>query len=173
MRTWFELRPRREQVLITVFVVMAAATWFFSALGRVRGRVDGWRSTQSALSAQQLWLDREADIEARSAAAVRNLDPVRTQDATRLVGTINSLATTAGLNATIETPKTQLTQQFAYHNAAVTFRRTTLPALLAFYDELAKQAPYLNLESINLETDKSAGGAINAKLEISATQITK
>jgi hypothetical protein len=44
---------------------------------------------------------------------------------------------------------------------------------LKFYDELAKQAPYLNLESIALQTDRSAPGALNATLQISATQITK
>jgi hypothetical protein len=173
MRTWFETRHRREQILVTVFVVLAAATWLFSAMGRLRTQVTAWRSTQAATSAQKLWLDRAADIEARSAAAVRNLDPAKTVDPTRLVGTINSLATTAGLSVAIEPPQTQKTQQFAYHTAKVTFRRANLPALLSFYDELAKQAPYLNLESIALQTERTSAGAINATLQISATQITK
>jgi hypothetical protein len=173
MRTWFEARHRREQVLVTLFVVLAAAIWLFSAMGRVRGRVAAWRSTQAALSAQQLWLDRREDIETRSAAAVRNLDPARTYDATKLVGTVNSLATAAGMGVAIDPPQTQRTAQFAYHTARVAFRRTNLPALLKFYDELAKQAPYLNLESIALQTDRSAPGALNATLQISATQITK
>jgi hypothetical protein len=173
MRRWFEGRHRREQVLVTLFVVLAAVAWLFSALGRLRARVDGWRSAQAALSAQQLWIDRRQDIEARSAAAVRNLDPGHTYDATKLVGTINSLATAAGLSVAIEPPQTQRTPQFAYHSARVTFRRTNLPALLNFYDELAKQAPYLNLESIALQTDRAAAGALNATLQISATQIVK
>lgn len=173
MRTWFETRHRREQVLVTVFVVMAAATWLFSSLGRLRTQVAAWRSTQAASAAQKLWLDRREDIETRSAAAVRNLDPAKTKDATRLVGTINSLATAAGLSVAIEPPQTQITPQFAYHNAKVSFRRANLPALLSFYDELAKQAPYLNLESIQLQTERTAPGMVNAALQISATQITK
>jgi hypothetical protein len=173
MRSWFESRNRREQVLVTVFVLMVAFTWFFSALGRMRTRMGDWRSTQTALSAQQLWLDRQAEIEARSAAAVRNLDPARTHDATRLVGTVNSLATGASLSPSIDPPQTQRTSQFAYHTIKVTFRRANLPALLNFYDELAKQAPYLNLESIALQTDRGAAGALNATLQISATQIVK
>jgi hypothetical protein len=121
-----------------------------------------------------LWLDRREDIETRSAAAVRNLDPAKTKDATRLVGTINSLATAAGLGGVaIEPPQTQVTPQFAYHNAKVSFRRANLAALLSFYDELAKQAPYLNLESIQLQTERTAPGLVNASLQISATQITK
>jgi hypothetical protein len=173
MRRWFEARNRREQVLVTAFVIMIALTWLSGAFGRVRSRLADWNSTRTAVAAQQLWLDRQADIEARSAAAVRNLDPAKTHDATRLVDTINALAKGAGLNLAIDPPQTQRTPQFAYHTAKVTFRRTTLPALLNFYDELNKQAPYLNLESIALQTDRSAGGAINATLQISATQITK
>jgi hypothetical protein len=173
MRNWFETRHRREQVLVTVFVVLAAASWLFGSMRRLRTQVAAWRSTQSSISAQKLWLDRREDIEARSAAAVRNLDPAKTVDPTRLVGTINSLATAASLSVAIEPPQTQKTPQFAYHTVKVTFRRAQLPALLSFYDELSKQAPYLNLESIALQTERASAGAINATLQISATQITR
>ncbi len=173
MRNWFAARPRREQVLVTVFVVMAAATWLFGSMRRLRTQVSAWRSTQTATAAQKLWLDRREDIEARSAAAVRNLDPAKTQDATRLLGTINSLATAAGLSVAIEPAQKQSTPQFTYNTTKVTFRRANLPALLSFYDELAKQAPYVNLESIILQTERATPGAINATLQISATQITK
>ena len=50
----------------------------------------------------------------------------------------------------------------------MTFRRANLPALLHFYDDLAKQAPYLNLESIAVQIDRSAGGLLNATLQISS-----
>jgi hypothetical protein len=73
----------------------------------------------------------------------------------------------------IDQPVPQRTPQFVYNSAKVTFRRANLPALLNFYDELAKQAPYLNLESISLQTERANPGAINATLQISATQITK
>lgn len=174
MRTWFETRPRREQILVTVFVMMAALTWLFSSMRRLRTEISDWRSTQEATKAQKLWLDRREDIEARSAAAVRNLDPAKTLDKTRLQGTINTLASAAGLSVTIEPPVEQRTSQFVYYNSKVTFRRATLPALLSFYDELAKQAPYLNLESISLISDgRNNTGAINATLQISSMQITK
>jgi hypothetical protein len=173
MRAWFETRPRREQILVTVFVVMAALTWVFSSLGRLRTRVSEWRSTQAVSASQKLWLDRRDDIETRSAAAVRNLDPAKTLDGTRLQGTINSLAAAAGLSVTIEPAQVQRTSQFIYFNSKVSFRRANLPALLSFYDELAKQAPYLNLESIVLQTERTAPGVINATLQISSMQITK
>jgi hypothetical protein len=173
MRRWFETRHRREQILVTVFVVLAAATWLFGSLRRLRTQVSAWRSTQAATAAQKLWLDRRDDIEQRSAAAVRNLDPAKTQDATRLLGTINSLANAAGLSVAIEPAQKQTTPQFTYNTAKVTFRRANLASVLSFYDELGKQAPYVNLESISLSTERANAGTLNAVLQISATQITK
>lgn len=175
MRAWFETRHRREQILVTVFVVMAALTWLFSSLGRLRRSVADWHATQAGTAAQKLWLDRRDDIETRSAAAVRNLDPARTLDGTKMAGMINSIANGASLGGSmsVEPPQVQRTSQFVYYNAKVSFRRVNLPALLSFYDELVKQAPYLNLESISLQTERSSPGAINATLQISSTQITK
>lgn len=173
MRAWFHSRNRREQLLVTAFVIMGVLIWLTSASGRLQARWADWHSTRAGLGAQQLWLDRQKEIEAASLAAVRNLDPARTFDATKLVATVTSLAGGAGLQPTIDSPATQRTPQFAYHNIKVTFRRANLPALLNFYDELNKQAPYLNLESMALQTDRSTLGALNATLQISATQITK
>ncbi len=173
MRTWFQSRNRREQLLVTFFTVIAALVWLSYSAGRLQKQIAGWRSTRGDLAAQQLWLDRQQEIEAQSVAAVRNLDPARTLDATKLVATVTSLATGAGLQPAIDSPVTQRTPQFAFHTTKVTFRRANLPALLNFYDEMSKQAPYLSLESVALQTDRAAAGALNATLQISATQITK
>lgn len=173
MRTWFQSRNRREQLLVTLFVILGALVWLLSASGRLRTRWTGWRSTQAELGAQQLWLDRQKEIETASLAAVRNLDPARTLDATKLNSTVASLAGSAGLQPAIDPPVTQRTQQFNYHTIKVSFRRANLPALLNFYDELSKQAPYLNLEAVGLQTDRGAAGTLNATLQISATQIVK
>lgn len=173
MRAWFQSRNRREQLLLTLFVGLGALIWLSGAAGRMRTQWSAWRSTQGDLAAQQLWIDRREEIEAAAVAAVRNLDPARTYDATRLVATVTSLASAAGLQPAIDPAVTQRTPQFAFHTIKVTFRRTQLPVLLKFYDELTKQAPYLNLESMALQTDRAAAGALNVTLQISATQIVK
>lgn len=173
MRSWFQSRNRREQLLVTLFVILGALVWVAGAAGRLRARSAGWNSARVELGAQQLWLDRQKEIEAASGAAVRNLDPARTFDATKLVASVTSLAGGAGLQPAIDPAVTQRTPQFALHTIKVTFRRANLPALLNFYDELTKQAPYLNLESIALQTDRGAPGALNATLQVSATQIVK
>ncbi len=173
MKNWFQSRTRREQLLVTLFVMLGALIWLAGATGRLRTRWAGWRSTQTELGAQRLWLDRQKAIEEQSLAAVRNLDPARTFDATKLVATVTSLAGGAGLQPAIDPAVTQRAPQFTYHTIKVTFRRANLPALLKFYDELTKQAPYLSLESVSLQTDRAAAGALTVTLHISATQIVK
>ena len=173
MRAWFDSRNRREQTLLTLFVVMAAIAWLFTSSGHLRARWTGWKSTRIAVAEQKLWLDRQKELEAGATSAVRNLDPAKTMDATKLVATVTSLASGASLQPAIDTPTTQRTPQFAYHTVKVTFRRATLQSLLNFYDELSKQSPYLNLEQIALQTERVGPGMLNATMQISATQITK
>ena len=173
MKNWFQSRHRREQLLVTGFALLGALVWLLSASGRLGVRWRDWRSARIELSAQQEWLDRRKEIETRAGAAIRNLDPARTYDATRLVSTVTSLAAGASLTPSIDSPVTQRTPQFAFHTIKVTFRRATLPALLGFYDELAKQAPYLSLETIAMQTERTAPGMLNVTLQISATQIAQ
>lgn len=171
MRAWFQARQRREQLLITAFIVIAAVVWLSSATGRFRTRWQEWRSARAELATQQVWLDRRQEIESAATAAVRTLDPARTYDATKLVATITSLTSGAGLAPSIDAPVTQRTAQFAYHTSKVTLRRANLAALLKFYDELGKQAPYVNLDQIGLQTERSAPGLLTVTMQISATQI--
>ncbi len=171
MKGWFQARQYREQVLVAVFVLLGAGIWLSSANGRLGRRLGEWRSSREDLAAQQLWLDRAEAIRKQSADAVRNLDPARTYDATRLATTVSALAGHAGLVASIDPPVTQQAGQFAYHQVRVTFSKAVLPALLKFSDELARQAPYLNLEEIVLQSGQATGDTLNATLQISATQI--
>ncbi len=170
MKALFQARTRREQWLVTVLVLGAAAAWLTAALDRARAGWLGWRAESSAAKTQQIWLDRQGEIEAAAAKAVGNLVPERTHDPTRLVTTVTSLATGAGLQPAIEPPQTKRTAQFAYHTIKVTFRRANLAALLNFYDELAKHAPYLNLEQISVAAERGPAGQLTATLQISATQ---
>lgn len=171
MKTWFQSRTMREQMLVTALVLIFAITWFVSALGRVQGRVADWRSAREQGKAQNLWIERQAEIEQRAATAVKNLDPTKTFDPTRLNSTLTTLATGAGLTPSIDAARTERTAQFAYHTVRVTFRRASLAALLAFYDELVKHVPYLNLESMIVQSDRNAPTQLSVTLQISAPQI--
>lgn len=171
MKTWLQARTLREQMLVTVLVVVFAFLWLLSASDRLGARLSDWQSVRKQLAAQELWLKEQAQIDARTGEAIKNLDPARTHDATKLVAAVTSLSTQAGLQPDIAAPATTRTPQFNYHTVRVSFRRASMGAILSLYDELTKQVPYLNLESVTLQGDRANLGQMNVTLQISATQI--
>lgn len=171
MKTWFHAKTLRERMLVTVFILMIGAAWALTAIGRVRSHWSDWQLANADIKDQDSWLTRQAEIEQRSAEAVKNLDPAKTFDATRLVATLSTLTSSQGLGAAIDPPRSERTSQFAYHTTRVTLRRAALPALLNFQDELAKLSPYLTTEQISVETDRGAPGMLNVTLQVSATQV--
>ncbi len=173
LRIWFVSRLLREKVLVLALVLIGALIWLSSASDRLRINLRGFRSAEAALATQQLWLNNQPAIEEAAAAAVRNLDPARTYDATFLVAEIMGIASRSGLAVNTEPPRTQRSSQFAVHTVQVTSRRAELGSLLRFYQELASKAPYLGLEQISLQGDRSAPGMINATLQVVSVELVR
>jgi uroporphyrinogen-III decarboxylase len=173
MKQYFLQRSHREQMLLTLFVVFAGAIWIFAAAGRLRARLQEARLAHADSAAQQLWLDRQADIEARAAAAIKSLDPARTFDATRLASEISTMAREAGLTINTEPPRTTQTPQLAIHSVQVTSRRAALSALLKFYEALNERAPYLGLEQCSLLVERNSGGLLTATLQVSSVEVIR
>jgi hypothetical protein len=173
LRTWFVGRLLREKVLVLALVLLGALIWASSALEHLQTTLRGFRAAESALATQQLWLDNQSTIEDAAAAAVRDLDPARTYDATFLVAEIMGIASRSGLAVNTEPPRTQRSPQFAVHTVQVTTRRAELSSLLRFYQELASKAPYLGLEQISLQGDRSAPGLVNATLQVVSVELVR
>ncbi len=173
IRVWFVARLLREKVLVLALVLLGALIWASSASERLQANLRGFRSAQSALATQQLWLNNRPAIEEAAAAAVRDLDPRRTYDATFLVAEIMGIASRSGLAVNTEPPRTQRSPQFAVHTVQVTTRRAELASLLRFYQELASKAPYLGLEQISLQGDRSAPGLVNATFQVASVELVR
>lgn len=173
MKAFFMRRALREKVLLLAFAALALFLWAGRELGRSRTLWENWRNTRAELAAQQVWLQTGAAIDARAAAATQKLEPARTLNATRLVGELNALASSAGLTADISAQRTDRANQFAFHSVQVTFRRTELPALLKFYRELSKRSPYIGLEQFSLGADRANAGQLNASFRIGSPELTR
>ncbi len=173
LKAWFLSRLLREKVLVLAFAVLGALIWLSSASDRLKAGLRGFKSAESTLATQQLWLDNRPAIEEAAAAAVRNLDPAKTYDATFLVAEIMGIAGRAGLAVNTEPPRTQRSPQFAVHTAQVTTRRADLGALLKFYQELSAKAPYLGLEQVSVQGDRTNPGMINATLQVVSVELIR
>lgn len=170
-KAWFLSRIPREKVLVLAFVLIAALIWLSSASDGIQAQLRAYRSAQSALGTQALWLGNRATIEEAAAAAVRNLEPSKTFDATSLVSAITGIAGRSQLPVNTESPRTQKSSQFAVHTMQVTTRRAELAKLIRFYQELASKAPYLGLEQISMQVDRSAPGLVNVTMQIVSVEL--
>jgi hypothetical protein len=52
-------------------------------------------------------------------------------------------------------------------------RRAELGALLKFYDELGKRAPYITIEQLTLQADRANPALLNASLRVASVEIVK
>jgi hypothetical protein len=86
---------------------------------------------------------------------------------------VAALAAQAQLTPAIDSPRTQRTDDFAYHTVQVTFRRAKMPALITFYRELAKRAPYLALEQVALVADRGNPADLNATFSIFSVEVAR
>jgi hypothetical protein len=173
VKSWFIGRLLREKVLVLAFVLLGALIWLSTASESLKASLRAFRSAESTLATQQLWLNNQPAIEEAAAAAVRNLDPARTYNATDLVAQIMGMAGRSGLAVNTEPPRTQRSPQFSVHTVQVTTRRAELASLLRFYQELAAKAPYLGLEQISVQGDRSAPGMINATLQVASVELVR
>ena len=171
MKAFFLSRGLREKVLLLAFAATALLIWAFRVLGRVEALRDDWRSAQTELTAQKVWMQNAPAIDARAAAATKSLDPFKTLNATRLVGELNQLASQAGLTADISGQRTERTSQFAFHTVQVNFRRVDLAALLTFYKALSKRSPYIGLEQFSLAVDRANPGQLNVSFRIVSAEL--
>jgi hypothetical protein len=173
LQAWFFSRLTREKALVVAFVLLGALIWLSSAGERLTGALRGFRAAEANLAEQQVWLDNRAVIEEAAAAAARHLEPSRTYDATFLVAEVLGMAKRAGLDVVTEPPRTQRSPQFAVHTMQVSTRRAELPAVLRFYQELAGKAPYLGLEQVSLQGDRTNPGLLNVSLQITSVELSR
>jgi hypothetical protein len=172
MKTFFLRRAMREKMLMMAFAGLALVIWAVHLLGRGRSYWNDLQSARAELAAQQVWLQNGPAIDAKAAAATKSLDPTKTLNPTRLVGELNTLASQAGLTADIGSQRTEITNQFAFHTVQMNFRRVDLAALLRFYEELSKRAPYIGLEQSSLAVDRANPGQLNASFRIGSAELS-
>lgn len=171
LKSLFLGRLLREKVLVFVFVLLGALIWLSSAGERLGTNLRGFRAAASELRTQALWLDNRAAIEKAAADAAQHLDPSKTYDATFLVAEVMAMARRSGLTVNTEPPRTLRSPQFAVHTVQVTTRRAELASVLRFYQDLTSKAPYLGLERISVQGDRTAPGTLNITIQIASVEL--
>ncbi len=173
VKTWFFSRVLREKLLVFALVLTGAVIWLSSAADHLKAKLSAFRRAEQTLATQQVWINAAPQIKEAAEAAVKNLDPAKTYNATFLVSKILGLANGAGLTVNTDPPRTQRSPQFSVHTVQVTTRRAELPALIRFYQQLAAEAPYLGLEQVQIQGDRSNPGMVNATLQVASVELVR
>lgn len=173
LKAFFLRRLLREKILLAAFVALGALTWLSNYARRANRFWAAQRTTTAELTEQQQWLDNRATIEAAALKAVKDLDPARTFDDTRLVGELSSLARDHSLRFTNDTPRTERSGQFAVHTVQFNLPKAEWDALRKFYAQLAQRSPYIGIEQFSLAADLANPAQLNASLRVSSVEIIR
>ena len=175
MKALFFSRHLREKILLIVLLGMIAVSWLAAVAGRAHALWREWRATSTVLTTQQQWLDNRRDIEAAAAKAVGRLDPARTFSSTRLLGELSMIADQVGVrsNTSSEILGTERTNEFAVNTVQFAIRNADLAAILGFYDEIDKRAPYLGVEQFSLSVNPGNQNLLNVMLRVSSAEIAR
>ena len=173
LKTYFLGRLLREKLLLVTIAALVALTVLSSFGKRAAAFWRTQRATSAALADQAEWLRNRTAIEAGAQQAVKNLDPARTLDDTRLVGELNALARSQGMRFTNDTPQTVRSGQFAVHTVQFNLQKSDWDTLKRFYLELTKRSPYIGIEQFSLTADRASPAQLNASLRVSSVEIVR
>ncbi len=173
VKAWFLSRVPREKLLVLALVLTGAVIWLSSAADHLKAKLSAFRRAEQTLATQQVWINAGPQIQEAAEAAVRNLDPSKTFNATFLVSEILGMAGRAGFTVNTDPPQTDRSPQFALHTMRVRSNRVDLASLLRFYQELASKSPYIAIKSVDLQGDRANPGMVTATIYVQSVELVR
>lgn len=173
IKAFFLGRLLREKLLLVAFIGLGAVMWLSNFSRRLSTSWHAYHHATVELATQKQWLDNKKSIEAAALQAVKNLDPAKTLDDTRLVGDLSALAREYNLKFTNDTPRTERSGQFAIHTVQVTLPRADWESLMKFYVAVLHRSPYIGLEQFSLAADRANPQLLNVSLRVSSVEIVR
>ena len=174
MKAFFLSRVLREKILLLALVFVAAIMWLNAAIGRASDYRGNYKITTATLQRQKVMLDARESIEARATAAIRQLDPASTFDASRLQTELDTIAKAAGIaNSTIGDARAEKTSQFSVNSAAINLRNVDYASTVKFYEELKKRTPYISIDSLQMQASAANVNQLTVQIKVSSVEVAK
>ena len=171
-RMFFDRLSQREKVLVTLFLLMALLIWATFTLRGLGRTIQDFRITGTDLQEQAFVLSRQDDINRRMNTALQNLDTEKTYTAAELVGKIDEIARAEeGLAYEIYTPRTESDAEFNLHSLRIRFRDASLAELIDFNEQLKQEEPYVTLENLRINANKSNPAELDALIVVSSFEL--
>lgn len=177
LRVFFLGRLLREKLLLLAFLLFAAAWWGVAFSRRATAFTRDQAATTRQLKQQKTYLDQAKQVEEFAQKAAKSLEPGLTLDGTRLFATVNQAAAEAGLKGSRTTAAggggRQSSGQFTVHTVQFAVNGAALDAVEKFYNSIQKRAPYLSIESFQLQADQRTPSQFALQATISSVEIAR
>ena len=170
-RIFFRLSSR-EKMLVAAFVFTGVAIWANSTIRGLSGLEYDLRIARENLEGQQLWLDEAISINSRLDQVLAQLKSDKTFTGPELAGKIDEIARQQeGVVFESFTPRTDSDTEFNLHSLRIRFRRASIAELLTFNEALKAENPYITLESLRINANKSNPEQLDAQFVVSSFEL--
>jgi Tfp pilus assembly protein PilO len=170
----FLSRALREKSLLLLLLLIGAAYWLSSFMGRASVFIAEQTHTTKSLAEQKRWIASRPSVQKQAEKAAAAFKSDETLDATRLIAALQNIAASSGLNnPSINGLQDLSVEQFAVHPVQFTVTKVSFDSLVTFVNAVQLRNPYIGIEQFQVLADKANPAVLNASMKISSVEITK
>jgi hypothetical protein len=162
----------RERMMLAGLVLVGSMIWLSSLWRDWESVSVRYRKVTLELDQQAVWLENADYFEDELSDSLAQLDSNKTYNAAELIALIDSLAREHKVTHDLGIPTTLEGELFLQHTLKVSIKNVPLARLIAFERDLSTRYPYATLEDFSISANKADPRLLNARLTISAYQLT-
>lgn len=172
LKRLYKKTSTREKFLLLLFIGAIAVVWFSYSLSRYSTSINLLKGTQSRINSYEMILSQKDVVEAQLIEKSSELDASKTLSGTELLGRISEIANSMDLDYNINSPQTEAGELFTFHNIRLNITRADKEEVLRLSEKLKTLVPYVTLDRIVMNADRSNTNLMNANFYISSLEMT-
>lgn len=179
MRSFFFRRNWRERILLLLVLLVGVSIWLGSSLRRLRTERQQNENTNLELATQANWITQKEAIEERLKNSLDQVRAGRSLTLDQFRERLNQLLLKhigVGERFRIQAGNTPADRRppVAVHTLRANLDKVSLGELLALIDDLAKELPLVNIDTISIVPDtKDPQTKLAIDLKLSALELLK
>ncbi|QXD23721.1 hypothetical protein F7C95_17635 [Opitutia bacterium ISCC 51] len=173
LRKLYKKTSTREKFLLLLFIGAIAIVWMSYSFSRYNTGFKLLFGTQTQIEAYEMILSQKDYVETQLIEKSSELDSSKTLSSTELLGRISELIKPMDIeNYTINSPQTESGALFTFHNIRLSVNRADKEEVLRLSEKLKTLVPYVTLDRITMNSDRSDSNLMNVQFFISSLEMS-
>ena len=173
VRKLYKKTSTREKFLLLLFIGAIAAVWLSYSFSRYNAGFNLLFGTKTSIESYRMILSQKDLVEAQLIEKSSELDSSKTLSSTELLGRISEIIKPMEIeNYTINSPQTEAGELFTFHNVRLNVNRADKEAVVRLSEKLKTLVPYVTLDRITMNSDRSDTNLMNVQFYISSLEMT-